>query len=54
MTLHNTILLKELDSRSLAITKDHESLSMNMPKMDRSEPEENAKVSCYAVLGFQG
>tara|TARA_Y100001958_G_C21242001_1_gene570094 strand:+ start:900 stop:2153 length:1254 start_codon:yes stop_codon:yes gene_type:complete len=52
MTLHNTILLKELDSRSLAITKDHETLSMNMPKMDRSEPEENANVSCYAILGF--
>ena len=52
MTSHNTVVLKELDSRSLAISKDYETIEMTMPKMDRTEPEEIAEVSSYAVLGF--
>ena len=53
MTSHNTVVLKELDSRSLAISKDYETIEVTMPKMDRTEPEEIAEVSSYAVLGFQ-
>jgi len=52
MTLHNTITLKEFDSRSLSITRDKESLEMLMPKMDRNLSEEIAQVFTYAVLGF--
>lgn len=52
MTFHKTIVLKELDSRSLAISRDDEVIKTSMPKMDRSESEEAAEIYTYAVLGF--